>query len=107
MIDNDTITGKIAKVIADEMVKNPLKDPEEIVNENPDFSPVHDLSEISALVDQVINENPQSLLDLKARNDQKGKEKVFGFLVGQVMKLSKGKASPKIVNELLNKKLQE
>lgn len=105
MIDEGTITGKIAKVIADEMVKNPQKDPEEIVKENPDFSPLHDSSEITTLVDQVIAENPQSLLDLKARNDAKGKEKVFGFLVGQVMKLSRGKASPKVVNDLLNQKL--
>lgn len=102
MIENGTITGKIAKLVADEMVLSPSLDPEEIVKANPDFSPVSDLSEIGALVDQVVAENPQSIVDFKA-----GKDKAFGFLVGQVMKLSRGKASPQIVNDLLNKKIQE
>jgi aspartyl-tRNA(Asn)/glutamyl-tRNA(Gln) amidotransferase subunit B len=98
MIEKGTITGKIAKLVADEMVANPAKDPELIVKENPDYSPVHDVAEISALVDQVVSENPQSIIDFKA-----GKDKAFGFLVGQVMKLSRGKASPQVVNDLLNK----
>jgi len=102
MIENGTINGKIAKTVADEMIKNPAKDPELIVKENPDFSPMNDVSEISALVDKVVLENPQSIVDFKA-----GRDKAFAFLVGQVMKLSRGKASPTIVNELLLKKIQE
>jgi aspartyl-tRNA(Asn)/glutamyl-tRNA(Gln) amidotransferase subunit B len=98
MIEKGTITGKIAKLVADEMVADPSKDPELIVQENPDYSPVHDVAEISALVDQVVAENQQSIIDFKA-----GKDKAFGFLVGQVMKLSRGKASPQVVNDLLNK----
>jgi len=101
MIEKGTITGKIGKTVADEMVANPTKDPEEIVKENPDFTPVSDLAEIGALVDKVLAENPQSIIDFKA-----GRDKAFGFLVGQVMKLSRGKASPKIVNDLINKKIQ-
>lgn len=100
MIDKGTITGRIAKAVADEMVLHPEKDCEKIVAENPDFSPVSDQAEIAAIVDKVIAEHPQSIIDFKA-----GKDKAFGFLVGQVMKQTKGKASPGIVNELLNKRI--
>jgi aspartyl-tRNA(Asn)/glutamyl-tRNA(Gln) amidotransferase subunit B len=102
MIDSGKITGKIAKSVADDMVAAPGKDPELIVQENPDYCPVHDLGEIEALVSQVVAEHPQSIVDFKA-----GKDKAFGFLVGQVMKLSRGKASPSVVNDLLKKKIEE
>ncbi len=101
MINDGTITGRIAKAIADEMVLLPRKDPEQIAKDNPDFSPVSDLGEIGALVDQVLEQNPQSIVDFKA-----GRDKAFSYLVGQVMKLSRGKASPQIVNDLINKKIQ-
>jgi aspartyl-tRNA(Asn)/glutamyl-tRNA(Gln) amidotransferase subunit B len=101
MIEKGTITGKIAKSVADEMVLHPGKNPEQIVQENPDFQPVNDTSAIEPLVDQVLSENAQSVADYKA-----GKDKAFSFLVGQVMKLCKGKASPTIVNDLLTKKLK-
>ena len=100
-IDQNTITGKIAKSVADDMVAHPGKSPAEIVAANPDYQPVHDTSAIEPMVDQVIAENPQSIADYKA-----GKTKAFAFLVGQVMKLCRGKASPAVVNELLQKKLQ-
>lgn len=102
MIDSGKITGKIAKSVADEMFQNPTKDPEQIVAENPDFAPMHDSAEIERYVEQVITENKQSVEDYHA-----GKDRAFGFLVGQVMKLSKGKASPQIVNSLLKKKLEK
>lgn len=102
MIDKGTITGRIAKTVADEMVQNPGKDPEQIVAENPDFQPVHDTKEIELLVDQVLAANGQSVVDFKA-----GRDKAFAFLVGQVMKLSKGKASPQIVNDLIKKKISQ
>ena len=101
MIEKGTITGKIAKSVADEMVLHPGKDPEAIVRENPDFQPLHDTSAIEPMVDKVLAENPQSIADYKA-----GKEKAFAYLVGQVMKLCRGTASPAIVNELLTKKLK-
>jgi aspartyl-tRNA(Asn)/glutamyl-tRNA(Gln) amidotransferase subunit B len=101
MIDKGTITGKIAKLVADDMLAHPEKDCEHIVAENPDYQPVHDSGEIEAIVEQVLKDHPQSIIDYKA-----GKDRAFSFLVGQVMKHSKGKASPAIVNDLLKKKLQ-
>jgi aspartyl-tRNA(Asn)/glutamyl-tRNA(Gln) amidotransferase subunit B len=102
LIESGTITGKIAKSVADDMLVDPTKDPEQIVKENPDYRPMQDVSSIEPLVDQVLTANPQSIADFKA-----GKQRAFDFLVGQVMKLCKGKASPAVVNELLNKKIQE
>lgn len=101
MIENGTITGKIAKSVADDMVVCPGKDPEEIVKNNPDYQTLSDTSSIETLIDQVLQENPQSILDYKA-----GKARAYGFLVGQVMKLCKGTASPSLVNELLTEKLK-
>ncbi|MBS4168516.1 Asp-tRNA(Asn)/Glu-tRNA(Gln) amidotransferase subunit GatB [Parachlamydia sp. AcF125] len=102
MIDQKEITGRIAKSVADEMMLHPEKSPQQIVKENPDFSPVHDQAEIEKLVTQVLADNAQSIADFKA-----GKDKAFAFLVGQVMKLTKGKASPEVVNELLRQKIQD
>lgn len=101
MIDKGTITGRIAKTVADDMVANPGKDPAVIVEENPDYKPLHDQGEIEVLVDQVIAANAQSVADFKA-----GRDKAFAFLVGQVMKLSRGKASPQVVNDLLKAKIE-
>jgi len=100
MIENGKITGRIAKSVADDMVANPSLDPEQIVADNPDYLPVHDLTEIEGLIDKVLSENSQSVADYKA-----GRDKAFGFLVGQVMKLSRGKARPEVVNDLLKQKL--
>lgn len=100
MIDQNTINGKIAKSVADEMVLNPQKDPEQIVAENPDFKPLNDAGEIEKIVDKVLAENPQSIIDFKA-----GRDKAFAFLVGQVMKETRGKAAPQLVNELLKAKM--
>ncbi len=84
------------------MVANPGKAPEQIVKDNPDdYTPQHDLEVIGPLVDQVLAENAQSVVDY-----QNGKEKAFAFLVGQVMKMTKGKASPQVVNDLLKQKIQ-
>ncbi len=102
MIDDNKITGRIAKSVADEMVEAPGMDPEAIVRQNPDYQPVGDIASIEPLVDQVLSENPQSISDFK-----QGRDKAFGYLVGSVMKLSRGKASPQVVNELLRKKLSE
>jgi aspartyl-tRNA(Asn)/glutamyl-tRNA(Gln) amidotransferase subunit B len=100
MIEKNQITGRIAKQVADDMVASPGLDPETIVKQNPDYLPVSDTSEIEPLVDQVLAANPQSIADYKA-----GREKAFAFLVGQVMKLTRGKASPAVVNELILKKI--
>ncbi|MCH9610809.1 MAG: Aspartyl/glutamyl-tRNA(Asn/Gln) amidotransferase subunit B [Chlamydiales bacterium] len=100
MIEEGTVTGRIAKQVADLMVQTPGKNPADIVKENPDFQPVSDEGELEKIVDQVLADNEQSVADYKA-----GKEKAFAFLVGQVMKATRGKASPPIVNKLLKKKI--
>ncbi len=100
MIEKGTITGKIAKMVADDMLLNPGKDPVTIVEENPDYKPVSDTSSIEPLIDEVLQANPQSVADYQA-----GKGRAFDYLIGQVMKLCKGKASPAVVNELLRKKI--
>lgn len=101
MIEQNKITGRIAKSVADEMVATPGLDPEWIVAKNPDYQPTNDIASLGPLVDQVLADNPQSIADFKA-----GREKAFAFLVGAVMKLTRGKASPQVVNDLLRKKLQ-
>jgi len=100
MIDEGTITGRIAKEVADLMVANPGKSPDVIVQENPDFQPVSDEGELEGIIDQVLAENEQSVIDFKA-----GKEKALAYLIGQVMKATRGKASPAVVNRLLKTKL--
>lgn len=100
MIEENKITGKIAKAVADDMVASPGLDPEIIVSQNPDYQPVDDTTTLEPIVDQVLRENEQSILDFKA-----GKDRAFGFLVGQVMKLTNGKASPQVVGELLRRKI--
>lgn len=100
MIDEEIINGKIAKSVADEMVRDPTKDPQQIVSENPDFTPLNDAAAIEKLVNEVLEANPQSVADVKA-----GREKAFAFLVGQIMKLTRGKASPQLVNQLLRSKI--
>ena len=61
-----------------------------------------DQSEFNKIIDKVLSDNPKMVDDY-----QNGKDKLFGFFIGQVMKISKGKANPKLVNELLVKRLKE
>ena len=100
-IDDKKITGRIGKEVADIMVQIPGKNPEIIIKENPNFQAVHNVSAIEPFVNEVLSANEQSVIDFK-----NGKDKAFNFLVGQVMKLSKGKASPDVVKELLMKKIK-
>lgn len=100
MIEKKQITGKIAKSVADIMVEHPEKSPETIVESNPDFKPMADAQFLDIIVQAVIDANPQSIVDFK-----NGKDKAFAFLVGQVMKQTKGAASPDLVNELIRKKI--
>ena len=99
-IDSKKITGRIAKEVADIMTQTPGRDPEIIIKENPNFQAVHDTSALEPFVDEVLSTNEQSIQDFK-----NGKDKAFNFLVGQVMKLSKGKASPDIVKKLILEKI--
>jgi aspartyl-tRNA(Asn)/glutamyl-tRNA(Gln) amidotransferase subunit B len=100
MIEGQVITGRIAKSVADEMVEHPGLGPEEIVARNPDYQPMGAVGDLDPIVEQVIADNPQSVADFKG-----GRDKAFGFLVGEVMKKTRGKASPQVVNDLLRKKI--
>lgn len=99
MIEDKTISGKIAKEIFPEMIKSG-KDPEEIVKEK-GLVQISDTSEIEKAVEKVIAANPKDVEEFIS-----GKEKVLGFLVGQVMKETKGKANPQILNQILRDKLK-
>jgi aspartyl-tRNA(Asn)/glutamyl-tRNA(Gln) amidotransferase subunit B len=77
------------------------KDAETVVREK-GLVQVSDTGEIERIIDEVIRANPAQHADYKA-----GKEKLFGFFVGQVMKASKGKANPDLVNQILKKKLSQ
>ncbi len=101
MIEEKAITGRIAKQVADEMVQNPEKDSRAIVAENPNYQPLQDDSIVEPIVEKIVKANPQSIADYKA-----GRTKALAFLVGQVMKETKGKASPDLVNELIKKHMQ-
>jgi aspartyl-tRNA(Asn)/glutamyl-tRNA(Gln) amidotransferase subunit B len=99
MIEDGSISGKIGKQVFEEMYRTG-KEPEEIVQEK-GWVQIQDSSELAEVVDQVLASNPDEVSKYRA-----GKEKVFGFFVGQVMKATRGQANPKLVNELLRKKLQ-
>lgn len=98
MIDDGTISGKIAKTVFDEMAKTG-KPPKEIVQEK-GLVQVTDESAIQEAVSTVISHHKDEVEAYK-----NGKTKLLGFFVGQVMQETKGKANPKIVNDLLKKKL--
>ena len=98
MIDDGIISGKIAKTVFEEMFETG-KDPEAVVKEK-GLVQISDESAIAAIVDEVIAANPRSVEDFR-----NGKDKAIGFLVGQIMKATKGKANPQLVNKLLKEKL--
>ena len=99
-IEDSTISGKIAKEIFEEMW-NSKKSPDEIIEEK-GLKQVTDSSEIKKVINQVLEQNQSHLEQYKS-----GKEKLFGFFVGQVMKVSRGKANPEQVNRLLEERLKE
>ena len=99
LISEDVISGKIAKTVFDEMAKTG-KDPKTIVEEK-GLVQVTDVSAIEDVVMAVISENPGQVEEYKS-----GKTKLMGFFVGQVMKKTKGKANPKIVNQVIREKLE-
>lgn len=99
LVDEGSITGKVGKELVLEVIEKGF-DPEKITQEK-GLRQVSDESEIEKIIDEVINENADAVESFK-----KGKTTAMGFLVGQVMKKSKGKSNPKIVNKLFEKKLQ-
>ena len=99
-IEDSTISGKIAKEVFEKMWAY-SKDTDDIISEQ-GLQQVTDLSEIEKMVEEVINKNPDQLEKYLS-----GKDRLFGFFVGQVMKASQGKANPKQVNDILKSKLEK
>ncbi len=100
MIDDGTISNKIAKQVFEEMAKSG-ENPNAIV-ESKGLVQISDPSKLSPIIDEIIAKNPTNVAKFK-----EGNTKLLGFFVGQVLKTTGGKANPKVVNELVAKKLNE
>ena len=98
LIKDGTISGKIAKTVFDLMADGD-QNPQKIIEEK-DLKQQSDPKELEKLIEKVITDNPEKVKEYKS-----GKEKLFGFFVGQIMKSSGGKANPQLVNDILKKKL--
>lgn len=99
-IENGTISGKIAKTVFEEMFATG-RDPEEIIKEK-GLVQVSDTDELTAICRKVLDDNAGEVTKYLS-----GKTKIFGFFVGQVMKLTKGKGNPAVVNQILSEELQK
>ncbi|MGB9627895.1 MAG: Asp-tRNA(Asn)/Glu-tRNA(Gln) amidotransferase subunit GatB [Thermodesulfobacteriota bacterium] len=99
MVRTGVISGKIAKDVFEEMYRTG-EPPQKIVQEK-GWVQILDEGKILEAIERVFKDHPKQVEDYR-----KGKEKIFGFLVGEVMKQTKGKANPKLVNDLLRKKLK-
>ncbi|MBU1171740.1 MAG: Asp-tRNA(Asn)/Glu-tRNA(Gln) amidotransferase subunit GatB [Proteobacteria bacterium] len=99
LVDTDVISGTMAKTVFEDMAKSG-KSPKLIVEEK-GLAQVSDTSEIEAIVDRILNENPSEVDAFKG-----GKTKLMGFFVGQIMRATQGKANPAVVNQLLADKLK-
>jgi aspartyl-tRNA(Asn)/glutamyl-tRNA(Gln) amidotransferase subunit B len=100
LIENGTISSKIAKTVFKELVENG-GDPETIVKEK-GLVQISDEGALLKIIDETLDANPQSIEDFK-----NGKQKAIGFLVGQIMKATKGQANPPLVNKLLQQEIQK
>ena len=100
LIEKGTISSAIGKKVVTELFENP-KDPEEIIKEK-GWIQISDEGAIKEVVEKVIAANPQSVADYKA-----GKDKAIGFLVGQAMKETKGKANPQMLNKMFLEELKK
>lgn len=100
LIDKGTISSSIGKKVLAELFENP-KSPEQIIEEK-GWIQISDEGAIKEVVKQVLEANPQSITDYKA-----GKDKALGFLVGQAMKQTKGKANPQMLNQMFLEELKK
>ena len=98
LIDKGTISSSIGKKVLEELFENP-RDPEEIIKEK-GWIQISDEGAIKEVVLKVLEANPQSVADYKA-----GKDRALGFLVGQAMKETRGKANPKVLNQMFLEEL--
>ena len=99
LVEKDVISGTMAKTVFEEMAKTG-KEAKAIVDEK-GLAQVSDTSEIEGIVDKILADNPSEVEAFKG-----GKTKLMGFFVGQVMRATKGKGNPKVVNQLLGEKLK-
>jgi aspartyl-tRNA(Asn)/glutamyl-tRNA(Gln) amidotransferase subunit B len=99
LIDQGVISGKMGKTVFDEMAKTG-KSAKSIIEEK-GLVQVSDIAAIEDIVAEILSETPQQVEQYK-----NGKTKVFGFFVGQIMKKTRGKANPQIVNDVLKKALE-
>ena len=100
LIEKGTISSSIAKKVLEEMFENP-REPEEIIKEK-GWVQISDEGAIKEVVLKIIEANPASCADYKG-----GKEKALGFLVGQAMKETKGKANPQMLNKMFAEELKK
>ncbi|WP_147803993.1 Asp-tRNA(Asn)/Glu-tRNA(Gln) amidotransferase subunit GatB [Alkalicoccus halolimnae] len=100
LIEKGTISSKIAKKVFKELIEKG-GDPQQIV-EDKGLVQISDSETVRKMVNDALDQNSQSIEDYK-----NGKDKAIGFLVGQVMKISKGKANPQLVNELLKEEIDK
>ncbi|MDD2619347.1 MAG: Asp-tRNA(Asn)/Glu-tRNA(Gln) amidotransferase subunit GatB [Syntrophomonadaceae bacterium] len=100
LIDDGSISGKMAKTVFEEMFKSGKK-PELIIKEK-GMALISDEATLISLIDGIIRNNTKVMEDYR-----NGKEKAFGFFVGQIMKVSKGQANPAVVNKLLKERLSQ
>ncbi|MFD1350526.1 Asp-tRNA(Asn)/Glu-tRNA(Gln) amidotransferase subunit GatB [Oceanobacillus caeni] len=100
LIEDGTISSKIAKKVFSELVEKG-GDPEKIVKEK-GLVQISDPEQLKEIVNKVLDENEQSIIDFKA-----GKGKALGFLVGQIMKASKGQANPPMANKILKEEIEK
>ena len=100
LIDKGTISSSIGKKVIDELFENP-KDPEKIIKEK-GWIQISDEGAIKEVVLNILEANPQSVADFKA-----GKDRALGFLVGQAMKQTKGKANPQLLNKMFKEELSK
>ena len=98
LIENSTISGKLAKTVFDEMFYN-RKKPKKIIKQK-GLIQITDSGEIENVITKVLSHNIDKVNEYKS-----GKEKLYGYFIGQIMQETKGKANPKLVNEILKKKL--
>ncbi len=100
LIDQGTISSSIGKKVLVELFENP-RDPEEIIKEK-GWIQISDEGAIQEVVSKILEANPQSVADYKG-----GKDKALGFLVGQAMKETKGKANPQMLNKMFLEELKK
>jgi len=100
LIESGIVSGKIAKTVFDEMCSTGRR--AKTIVEEKGLTQVKDEGAIETVVDEVLAENPAEVIQYRG-----GKEKLLGFFVGQIMRKTKGKANPKLVNDILRKRLSD